>query len=96
MEGACSPSYLVIAFALAKATYTNCLNEAIRQGVDMIQIPLISTAPTQLSSNPQVAADWKAAIQTGLVAALINFATSQPDTIMNVVIVSSPGLGLPL
>ncbi|WP_279447584.1 hypothetical protein [Chlamydia psittaci] len=86
----------VIAFALAKATYTNCLNEAIRQGVDMIQIPLISTAPTQLSSNPQVAADWKAAIQTGLVAALINFATSQPDTIMNVVIVSSPGLGLPL
>ncbi|WP_366223807.1 hypothetical protein [Chlamydia buteonis] len=86
----------VIAFALAKAAYTNCLNEAIRQDVDMIQIPLISTAPTQLSSNPQAAADWRAAIQTGLVAALINFATSQPETIMNVVIVSSPGLGLPL
>ncbi|CED80469.1 inner membrane protein [Chlamydia abortus] len=86
----------VIAFALAKAAYTNCLNEAIKQGVDMIQIPLIATATAQLYSNPQAAADWRAAIQTGLVAALINFAASQPETIMNVVIVSSPGLGLPL
>ncbi|MEF9519916.1 hypothetical protein SBV45_04620 [Chlamydia crocodili] len=86
----------VVAFALAKTAYTNCLNEAVNQGADMIQVPLISTAPSQLSQNPQEAASWKAAIQTGLVTALTKFATSYPETIMNVVVVSSPGLGLSL
>ncbi|SYX08908.1 hypothetical protein C834K_0449 [Chlamydia poikilotherma] len=86
----------VVAFALAQTAYTNCLNEAVNQGADMIQVPLISTAPPQLSQNPQEAASWKSAIQTGLVAALAKFATSNPETIMNVVVVSSPGLGLPL
>lgn len=84
------------AFTLAKTAYANCLNEAINQGADMIQLPLISTAPAQLSSDPQEAAIWKSAIQTGLVAALTQFASSNPKTIMNVVVVSPPGLGLSL
>ncbi|QVE48967.1 hypothetical protein SBV42_04240 [Chlamydia crocodili] len=86
----------VVAFALAQTAYSNCLNEAVNQGADMIQVPLISTAPAKLSQNPQEAASWKAAIQTGLVTALAKFATSNPNTIMNVVVVSSPGLGLSL
>ncbi|WP_375793325.1 hypothetical protein O1W69_04275 [Chlamydia sp. 12-01] len=86
----------VVAFALAKTAYTNCLNEAMKRGADMIQIPLISTLPSLLSSNPQEAANWKAAIQTGLVAALANFATQNPEVIMNIVVTSPPGLGCPL
>ncbi|MEF9497220.1 hypothetical protein [Chlamydia sp. 04-14] len=85
-----------VAFALAKTAYENCLNEAVNQGADMIQVPLIATTPAQISQNPQEAASWKAAIQTALVAALTKFAISNPETIMNVVVVSSPGLGLSL
>ncbi|WP_348663976.1 hypothetical protein [Chlamydia vaughanii] len=86
----------VVAYAIAKTAYTNCIKEALDQKADMIQLPLVSISPSQTSKNPRASAAWKAAIQTGLVAAVAHFAIAQPQTPMNIVVVGPTGLGLPL
>ncbi|AHK63099.1 hypothetical protein BOKEGFJH_00223 [Chlamydia avium] len=82
-----------LAYSFAKSSYTRCLEQAITLGVDMVQLPLISISPLQTS---QEALTWKSAIQTGLVAAIAQFAVMHPGVSMNIVVVSPPGLGLPI
>lgn len=86
----------IIAYSLAKSSYVRCIQEAVAMGVDMIQLPLISTSLLQTSKNPQEALAWKSAIQTALVSAVAQFATTHPTTNMNIIVVSPPGLGPPL
>lgn len=86
----------LLAYSLAKSSYTHCIQNAIMLGIDMIQLPLISTSPSQISKNPQEAMAWKSAIQTGLVAAVAQFALTNPTTNMNIVVVSPLGLGYPI
>lgn len=86
----------LVAYSLAKSAYTHCIQHAVMLGMDMIQLPLISTSPSQMSKNPQEAMAWKSAIQTGLATAVAQFALTNPTMNMNIVVVSPPGLGYPL